>query len=60
MQQLIPEIPEGQESGGIMPNNGDPDNPDDPYNGDPENLDDPNNNANPIDPDDPKAEIEAL
>ena len=54
------EIPEGQGSGGMMPNNGDPDNPDDPNNGDPENLDDPNNNVNPIDPDDPKAEIEAL
>ena len=54
------EIPEGQGSGGMMPNNGDPDNPDDPNNGDPENLDDPNNNVNPIDPDDPKAEIEVL
>ena len=43
------EIPEGQGSGGMMPNNGDL-----------ENLDDPNNNANPIDPDDPKAEIEVL
>ena len=54
------EIPELQGAGGMMPYNGDPDNPDDPNNGDPENLDDPNNNANPIDPDDPKAEIEAL
>ena len=61
-------IPEGQGQGGMMPNNGDPDNlndpnngdPDnlnDPNNGDPENLDDPNNEAS---PDDPKAEIEAL
>ena len=54
------EIPEGQGSGGMMPSNGDPDNPDDPNNGVPENLDDPNNGANPANPDDPKAEIEAL
>ena len=54
------ETPEGQGSGGMMPKNGDPDNPDDPNSGDPENLDDPNNNVNPIDHDDPKAEIEAL
>ena len=51
------EIPEGQGSGGMMPNNGDPDNPDDPNNGDPDDSD---NNVNPVDPDDPKAEIEAL
>ena len=54
------EIPEGKGSGGMMPNNGDPDNLNDPSNGDPENLDDPNNEANPVNPDDPKAEIEAL
>ena len=54
------EIPEGQGSGGMMPNNGDPDNPDDPNNGIPENLDGPNNGVNPVNPDDPKAEIEAL
>ena len=54
------EIPEGQGSGGMMPDNGDPDNLDDPNNGDPVNLDDPNNGANPVNPDDPKAEIEAL
>ena len=54
------EIPEGQGSGGMMPNNGVPDNLEDPNNGDPENLDDPNNEANPVNPDDPKAEIEAL
>ena len=51
------EIPEGQGSGGMMPNKGDPD---DPNNGDPENLDDPHNKPNPVNPDDPKAEIEAL
>ena len=54
------EIPEGQGSEGMMPSNGDPDNLDDPNNGEPEDLDDPNNNVNPIDPDDPKPEIEAL
>ena len=42
----INEIPEGQGSGGMMPSNGDPDNPDDPNNGVPENLDDPNNGVN--------------
>ena len=65
------EIPEGQGSGGMMPNNGDSDNLNDPHNGDPdnlndpnnrdpENLDDPNNEVNLVNPDDPKAEIEAL
>ena len=53
------EIPEGQGSGDMMPNNGDPDNHNSLNNGNPENLDD-LNNANPIYPDDSKAEIEAL
>ena len=53
------EIPEGQGSGDMMPNNGDPDNHNGLNNGNPENLDD-LNNANPIYPDDSKAEIEAL
>ena len=52
-------IPEGQGQGGMMHNNGDPDNLNDPNNGDPENLDD-SNNANPIYRDDLKTEIEAL
>ena len=54
------EIPEGQGSGGMMPDNGNSDNPDDPNHGDPENLKDPNNEANLVNPDDPKAEIEVL
>ena len=53
------EIPGGQGSGDMMPNNGDPDNHNGLNNGNPENLDD-LNNANPIYPDDSKAEIEAL
>ena len=64
-------IPEGQGEGGMMPNNGDPDNLNDsdngnpgnlldPNNRDPGNLDDPNNEANPINSNEPKAEIEAL